>query len=257
MPLPPKPAETDAFDRWFGALEERHLSDLTFQEIRQSIEALSTRYVERRGAALKGALSSRGKRAAFALYYAPLHFLTVRAILRRLSPGAPPEQIFDLGCGTGVAGAAWALEGGARASVAGFDVNAWAVREARWNFRQLGIRGTAVRREVGAVTLDGASAVVAAFTINELSEADRNRALRELSKAAMRGTRVLIVEPISRRPAPWWDEWTAALAGGGGRADEWRLEVDLPDRLRQFDKAAGLRHEVLTARSFFASSYQL
>ncbi len=249
MPLPLNPAETDPFERWFGALEERHLSELTFQEIRRGVEALSTRYVERRGDSLKDALSSRGKRAAFALYFAPLHFLTIRAILRKLRLEAPPGRIFDLGCGTGVAGAAWALEGGKRTSVAGFDVNSWAIHEARWNFRQLGVRGTAVRRDVGAVSLDDASAVVAAFNINELSDNDRNRALATLSEAGARGTRVLIVEPIARRLLPWWETWTLALANDGGRADEWHFEVDLPDRLRLLDKAAGLRHEALTARS--------
>jgi hypothetical protein len=59
------------------------------------------------GAPLQGV----GKRAAFALYYGPLHFLLIREIVRGLGAadkGVRP--IVDLGCGTGDAGAAWALE---------------------------------------------------------------------------------------------------------------------------------------------------
>jgi hypothetical protein len=47
-------------DRWLTALEARHFSDLTFQEVSRSLRALSATYVERRdrlreGAALTGA----------------------------------------------------------------------------------------------------------------------------------------------------------------------------------------------------------
>ena len=86
----------------------------TFKEVRHGLQALSSLYVERRermagGAALDGA----GKRAAFALYYGPMHFLLVREIVRALALRAP-RRILDLGCGTGTAGAAWALEARAR-----------------------------------------------------------------------------------------------------------------------------------------------
>ena len=55
-------------------------------------------------------LDTAGKRAAFALFYGPLHFLTVQAIVIALGAHARPLQmIADLGCGTGVGGAAWAL----------------------------------------------------------------------------------------------------------------------------------------------------
>ena len=65
-------------DSWLAALEERHLANLTRPELTRALRALSSCYVERRekltsGAALEGA----GKRAAFALFYGPLHFLTV------------------------------------------------------------------------------------------------------------------------------------------------------------------------------------
>jgi hypothetical protein len=57
-------------------------------------------------------LDSAGKRAAFAAFYAPLHFLTMRAIVQELvvadsTPVTHIDTIVDLGCGTGVAGGRW------------------------------------------------------------------------------------------------------------------------------------------------------
>jgi hypothetical protein len=72
-----------------------------------------------------------------------------------------------------------------------------------------------------------------------------------LADAAVRGTCILIIEPISRSVSPWWDAAAARLASVGGRADEWRFPVDLPPLLRLFDKAAGLDHRELTARSIY------
>jgi len=38
----------------------------------------------------------------------------------------------------------------------------------------------------------------------------------------------------------------------GGRADEWKARVDLPPLVKRLAKAAGLRPEMLTARSLYA-----
>ena len=59
------------------------------------------------------------------------------------------------------------------------------------------------------------------------------------------------MEPIARGAAPWWSEWARALEKAGGRADEWRLAAGLPERLRLLDRAAGLDHRQLTARSLY------
>ena len=75
------PAAKEEFRTWYSALEDRHLADLTFQEVRRAVQALSVAYVESRPARVGRALESAGKRAAFALYYAPLHFLLVREIV--------------------------------------------------------------------------------------------------------------------------------------------------------------------------------
>src|SRR5262252_2407922 len=98
------------FLSWFDALERRHLANLTFQEVRKSVQALSSLYVERRTRLeTSSPFSGAGKRAAFAMYFAPLHFLLVREIVRSLDARIPADAaILDLGCGTGVAGAAWA-----------------------------------------------------------------------------------------------------------------------------------------------------
>src|SRR6516164_585598 len=100
----------DPFAAWNAALEKRHLANLTFQEIRRSVRALSALYVENRGRLDSGAiLNGAGKRAAFAMFYAPLHFLLIREIIRALKAADRScSTILDLGCGTGVGSAAWA-----------------------------------------------------------------------------------------------------------------------------------------------------
>ena len=89
----------------------RHLADLTMSEVARALRALSSCYVERRAKLAEGgALSSAGKRAAFALFYGPQHFLITQAILDALPPATENiTNVVDLGCGTGSAGAAWAL----------------------------------------------------------------------------------------------------------------------------------------------------
>src|SRR6266571_3072365 len=116
------------FDRWLAALEARHLADLTFPEVSRALRALSSAYVERRGRLATGAaLDGAGKRAAFALFYGPLHFITVREAVKALGAHRPPPaRILDLGCGTGAAGAAWAVSAGGTPFVEGVDQSAWA-----------------------------------------------------------------------------------------------------------------------------------
>jgi len=239
---------------WLRALERRHLASLTFPEVRRALQALSSLYVERRarlgtGAALDGA----GKRAAFALFYGPLHFVAVREVVRALGADRPPPaRILDLGCGTGAAGAAWALAAGGRAFVEGVDRSAWAVDEARFTLAALRVEGTATRGRLEDARLPGRrGAVVAAYTVNEMDDAGRERLRARLLEAARAGAAALIVEPIARRSAPWWDAWTAAFADAGGRADGWRFRVPLPEIVARLDTAAGLDHREVTCRSLW------
>ena len=72
----------DRFAHWIAALEAKHLAELTFPEVSRALRALSSTYVERRQKLAQGAaLSGAGKRAAFALFYGPLHYLLIREIV--------------------------------------------------------------------------------------------------------------------------------------------------------------------------------
>ena len=237
-------------------LEERHLADLRFSEVTRALRALSSAYVERRETALADhkALDGAGKRAAFAMYYGPIHFLLVQHIVRELGVAPDRGTVVDLGCGTGVAGAAVATASSAEAKasalhIVGIDTHPWTLDEARFTYNAFGLRAD-VRRGHAARTRFPAdtSFVVAAFVVNELNESDRAALLREFIrlKADTTRIRVLIVEPISNRISPWWPEWVEAL---GGRADEWKVRIDSPQLVKRLAKAAGLRPEVLTARS--------
>jgi hypothetical protein len=239
---------------WLAALERRHLERLTFPEVRRALQALSSLYVERRGRLGEGAaLEGAGKRAAFALYYGPLHFLLVRAIVAALGARLPGgAHILDLGCGTGVAGAAWALESGGRPFVEGVDRSGWAVEEARWTLARLGLRGEVRKGDLEQARLPEApSGIVAAFAANEVASAAREALLARLLDAGRRRTQVLVVEPLARRALPWWDQWAGAFTEAGGRADEWRFAVDLPETLARLDQAAGLDHRRLGGRTLW------
>ncbi len=246
---------------WLEALERRHLADLTLSEVARALRALSSCYVERRDKLAEGgALSSKGKRAAFALFYGPQHLLITRDILRAL-PLATNQitDVIDLGCGTGAAGAAWALAAGAR-SIRGFDRHPWAIAEASWTYRQFQLHGRVIQsniaepellqRRTGAGRQRG-TAVLAAYAANELAPDGRAGLLTSLVAAHAQGARVLVVEPIARRSLPWWSDWQAAVERAGGRADEWRFPADLPPTQRGLARAAGLDPREFTARSLF------
>jgi len=253
--IEPDPVESrDASAEWLGALEARHLANLRPAEVSRALRALSSAYVERRGRLARGAaLDGAGKRAAFALFYGPLHFLVVRAVVRELDAAAPSfESIADLGCGTGVAGAAWALECAPRPRVLGIERHPWAADEARWTLKTLGLDADVRCGDLSRVRLPArASAAVAAYTVNELPDEARAALLREFLAGHARGTRVLVVEPIAKSAVPWWPAWGTAFTGAGGREDEWRFPIELPGITGRLGRAAGLDHRELTARSLY------
>jgi hypothetical protein len=241
-------------DRWLDALERRHLANLTRSELTRALRALSSCYVERRatlsgGAALEGA----GKRAAFALFYGPLHFLTIDAVVR--ATGAHDRDIgaiTDLGCGTGVGAAAWALACATTPSIGGIDRSAWAVDEANWTYQQLDVRGRARSGDiVGNYPTTGRrdSAILLAYAVNELPDAARSPLLDRIAASMTSGATVLIVEAIAKRDKQWWPEWAERLSAVGARVDEWRFPAALPPILREIARGAGLDPRELTARS--------
>jgi SAM-dependent methyltransferase len=243
----------DQFDRWIASLEARHLADLTFAEVSRALRALSSAYVERRDRLAEGAaLAGAGKRAAFALFYGPMHYLLVRDIVRELSPSAPSRAtIVDLGCGTGAAGAAWATAIDGPPELVGIDRHPWAVAEAKWTYSHFALNARVERRDVASAVLPRhPAAIVAAFTINEVrDDAGRDALLKKLVDRAAHGDRVLVVEPLAGFVAPWWGRWRDVVLRAGGRADEWRFRIELPAIVRKLDRAAGLDHRELTARS--------
>ena len=93
----------ETYTNWLVALENRHLANLRFSEVTRALRALSSAYVQRRHTLSRGgALNGAGKRAAFALFYGPLHFLIVQDLVQRLRLQTP-KTILDLGCVTGAA----------------------------------------------------------------------------------------------------------------------------------------------------------
>jgi hypothetical protein len=219
---------TESIARWLAALEARHLSNLRFPEVSRALRALSSAYVERRQA-VTTALDGRGKRAAFALFYAPLHFLTVGHIVRALDARPPHNStVIDVGCGTGVCGAAWALAQQSPPRLVGVDNHGYAVQEARWTYAQLGLAATVRRGDCSHLPqVRGSQAIIAGWVLNEMPPETRTRAWEALLEAVGRGTPVL------------------------GRCDEWRFPAELPAIVAKLDRAAGLSHRELTARSCY------
>ena len=246
---------TREFDDWLRALEDRHLADLTFSEVSRALRALSSAYVERRGRLREGAaLSGAGKRAAFALFYAPLHFLLIRRIVERLeSASVLPSTLVDLGCGTGAAGASW---GSAAArwptSVLGIDRHAWPLAEAADTYRRFALAARTRRADIATAEWPRTDAgFVASFALNELDEAAREAVVARLLERGRRGAPILVVEPLAGFVAPWWQECRERFERAGGRSDEWRFRIELPGIVAKLDRAAGLNHRELTGRSLW------
>ncbi len=256
------------FDAWHEELIRRHSRGLTFTEIRKGVQALSSLYVGARGRRREpaAALEGVGKRAAFALYYAPLHFLTVYHVVREIGFDAlPARRLRDLGCGTGAAGAAWGValrsgsgagsgsEGGGSGAgprILGVDKSRFALDEARRTYRAFGLSGATRRADLcdgGGRTTDG---ILLAYAANELSQSARARLLREITASARSERPLLVVEPLARGVAPWMSRWERALGqyALAVHAYEFRRRVRLPVWIARMDRAAGLEHGELAAR---------
>jgi SAM-dependent methyltransferase len=244
----------DRLAHWIATLEAKHLAELTFPEVSRALRALSSTYVERRQKLAEGAaLSGTGKRAAFALFYGPLHHLLLRHIVERLPEAtADIRTLLDLGCGTGASGAAWASACRTAPRVIGIDRHPWAIGEAAATYRAFRIPATVLRGDIAnAVLPKGPASILAAFTMNELGDSERDMLLTRLVDRARQGDRVLIVEPLAGFVARWWNRWRDTVEAAGGRADEWRLRPELPPIVAKLDRAAGLNHREITGRSLW------
>jgi RNA polymerase sigma-70 factor (ECF subfamily) len=253
-------APRDSFEAWLPLLVQRHTRDLPTPQFLKAVRALSARYVEtREELSARSPTDSAGKRAAFAGFFSAMHFLTVREIVRALRAAERPlNGIVDLGCGTGAASAAWALEFPAPPTILGIDRDAWALKEASWNWRLLDVRGQTRRADVVAEVkrLRRRSdrrdlGIVLAWVLNELTDEGRGQVLPALTALAADGAAVLIVEPIARRAAPWWPAWADVWRRTGGQMDEWKLHSRLPEVLARLSRDAGFRRDWLGARTLW------
>jgi hypothetical protein len=155
------------FDGWHQRLRARFERDLIFAEIRKGVQALSSLYVGRRGSAQEGGaiFDGAGKRAAFALYYAPLHFLVTWHVVHEIEFDAVPvARLWDLGCGTGAAGASWGLALKASSQragkIIGVDRSPFPLHEAEGTYRAFGLRAETQRIDLGDAVSSGGSAAV-------------------------------------------------------------------------------------------------
>jgi SAM-dependent methyltransferase len=236
---------------WVSDLETRYLADLTFSEVTRALRALSSAYVERRSRLREGAaLSGTGKRAAFALFYGPLHFLLVRHIAQALAGASRFNRVLDLGCGTGAAGAAWAATVGRHVEIDASDRHPWAVDEARRTYQQFGVRARVRVQDLARTPLPARSVALLAFAVNELPPEVRDRLLPRLLAHAPAGG-ILVVEPLAGFVAPWWGDWQRAFESAGGVAREWRVRANLPPIVAKLDRAAGMNHREITGRSLW------
>jgi hypothetical protein len=243
------------FDKWMEELEAKQLANLTFPEVSRALRALSSAYVERRNRLSQGAaLSGSGKRAAFALFYGPLHYLLIRHVAASLPGCSTATTIVDLGCGTGASGAGWASGCASSPTILGIDRHPWAVSEAQHTYRAFGLSGRARVGDAALTPLPRGSAVLVAFTVNELDDQGRGTLLPKLLEHAQHGGRVLVVEPLAGFVAPWWKQWQHLFEQAGGRGDEWRVRPELPAIVQKLDRAAGLNHREITGRSLWLAA---
>jgi hypothetical protein len=262
----PSARSSTGFTRWLADLEARHLGDMTTSEVARALRALSSTYVERRSRLSdRGAFDTVGKRAASALYYAPRRFLTVAHVLAAVEAPAAPLQVVDLGCGTGAAGAAWAVHGGGGSSVLAVDVHPWALEEARATLRDFGLQGQTRRLAVSAAAAlwkegrsrgegprgTGSTGIMLSYVVNELGAEERATLLTAVMEAARHGTRVFVMEPLSRRTSPWWNGWVDTFTAAGGRADEWRVRIEPPPITLALGLATGLDADMATGRTLW------
>jgi SAM-dependent methyltransferase len=248
-------AVREAFDTWQEEARARFMPPLTFAEVRKGVQALSSLYVERRhqGRLSSRALEGRGKRAAFATYYAPLHFLTAWHALADLEGAEDVQRVLDLGCGTGAAGAAAGAACGA-ARVEGFDRSGWALGEARRSYASFRLAARCRRAALPDglpfrfSSLGPSDLLVAGWLVNELEPEPQERLLAALLEAREHGARLLLLEPLAGPISPWWETWQPRFAGAGVSARPLKRSLELPAWIALMDKAAGLSHRPLGAR---------
>lgn len=239
------------FSRWLRDLEERH-GALSLTELRKGVRALSSLYVERRRTGSSGAFAGAAKRAAFASYFAPLHFLQAQRAAAQLRPAVAIRRVIDLGAGSGAAGVAAATCLGAR-QVLAVDQSGWALGEARRTCAAFGLvcRTRRSRLPTGLPRVERGDALVCGWFLNECDAPTRDALLDFLARAARDALPVLVLEPLATRIVPWWEQAERALTRVGLRAEELRIPIERPEWIARLDQASGLDHRELGARVLY------
>jgi SAM-dependent methyltransferase len=247
------------FDRWVADNAARALETLTFAEIRKGAQALSSLYLERRGGGrvAERSVEGRGKRAAFASYYAPLHFLATVGVLQSVGADflGAATRVHDLGCGTGAVGAAVAALSPGRIEVSAIDRSGWALAEAKRSYQAFGARAR-TRRGVLPRDLPRKSGPEDLFVLgwfaNELASSEREALFAALLRHVEAGARMLMLEPLAGGVSPWWSECVATFESVGAHARQEKWQIERPDWVAQLDRASLLDHRSVGARYLVA-----
>lgn len=245
------------FQEWLNANEAFYGQNLTFPEIRRALQALSTRYVQKRDKVHGHDKMGLGHQAAFCLFYGALHGLIVAETLGKLTPvlqlpsGA---KILDLGCGNGICGAVWARLTPNPGPVHGIERQKWAVTATRQTYRQMGLKGLATTGCFLKSKWPKADAILAAWALNELNTSEREKVRSRMLLHQNQGGYLFVLEPISRAISPWWEKWGQPLLDQGANRGELKLNLSLPPLLAKLDKAAGMNHRQVKVRYLVAGN---
>jgi hypothetical protein len=90
--------------------------------------------------------------------------------------------------------------------------------------------------------------VVIGWTLNELDDEKRDLIAAKLLPWVARGSRLLVIEPVSKRVAPWWDAWVARFPPARCSVLEKKLRLALPPRVALLARSAGLGAEATVVR---------
>ena len=103
------------------------------------------------------------------------------------------------------------------------------------------------------VSAQAGDLAVLGWCLNELREDDRDRLLARLAEARVGvGARSLVLEPLAGAVTPWWDAARERLGGNRVWTAVVKRRMELPSRIAELDRAAGLDHRVIGVRTMFA-----
>ncbi len=253
----PSPLTEQEVAAWTIAAHDRWARDLTFQELRKSVSAVSDWYVHKRSTENLGdrATDGRGKRAAFVVYFGSLHLLLVQAWLAERPP-VRASAVVDLGCGPGVVGAAVARWCGA-SRVWSSDRLGAHLEVAAWTGRALGVKLQTRKAALPSAvpSIREPTLLTLGWVLNELDDETRAHTIVQLRRAMADGAGVLVFAPLSTRATPWWSNVVAQLTEATPDAEEgiFRCRPVRPPLIVDLDRATRLDHREMGARYLFVA----